>query len=289
MFEAITFYKYVELDNPDYWMNKFRWICEELNLFGRILISTEGVNGALCGTEDDIEEFKRKIKQSNEFSNLTFREMDCKEQVYHKLVVRIRDEIVVFGEKVNLNNLGGDITSEELKRLLDKKEKIVLLDARNDYEYKLGRFKNARLLKMKNFKEFPSKINEIKDLKDKKIVMYCTGGIRCEKSSAFLKENGFKDVNKLKGGIIEFINKYPKTYFEGGLFVFDDRLINQSGEPITKCVHCKNKSDVLINCHNLDCDKLHISCYNCQEEFNHCCSIECKQAERHREEVVVAR
>src|SRR3990167_6694146 len=109
MFKVISFYKYVELENPNYWKNKFSWTCEELNLLGRILVAEEGVNGSVCGEKEDIKEFKRKIKESSEFRDLTFRETNSKEQVYHKLVIRVRDEVVVFDKKVDLNNKGNDI------------------------------------------------------------------------------------------------------------------------------------------------------------------------------------
>ena len=287
MFKVITFYKYAEIEDPRELMDSLNKRCRKLNLLGRILIACEGINGGVCGESESIEKFKERLKERNEFNDMSFREQEFEKQAYHKLVIRVRDEVVVFDKKVNLENKGNDITSAELKKLLDNNEETVLLDARNDYEYKLGKFKDARTLKIKNFREFPNKINEIKDLKDKKIVMYCTGGIRCEKASAYLKENGFKDVNKLKGGIIEFINKYPKTYFEGGLFVFDDRIVSQAGDPITKCKHCNKECDVLINCHNLDCDKLHISCEDCQSKMNSCCSEECVNAERHRQEPII--
>ena len=287
MFKVITFYKYTEIKNPRELMESLTKRCKSLNLMGRILIANEGINGGVCGKKEDIEKFKERFNERNELRGLSFREQDFEKQVYHKLVIRLREEVVAFNHKVNLSNKGKDISPEELKELLDKKEDVVLLDARNDYEYKLGKFKDARTLKIKNFRELPNKINDIKDLKDKKIVMYCTGGIRCEKASAYLKENGFKDVNKLKGGIIEFIHKYPKTYFEGGLFVFDDRIVSQAGDPITKCKHCNKECDVLINCHNLDCDKLHISCEDCQSKMNSCCSEECVNAERHRQEPII--
>ena len=287
MFKVITFYKYAEIKNPRELMEALTKRCKSLNLMGRILIANEGINGGVCGKKEDIEKFKERFNERNELKDLSFREQDFEKQVYHKLVIRLREEVVAFNHEVNLDNKGKDISPEELKKLLDKKEDVVLLDARNDYEYKLGKFKDAKVLNIRNFKEFPNKINEIKDLKDKKIIMYCTGGIRCEKSSAYLKENGFNDVSKLKGGVIDFINKYPRTYFEGGLFVFDDRIVSQSGDPITKCKHCEKESDILINCHNLDCDKLFICCENCQEKIEYCCSEECVNAERHRKHPMV--
>jgi len=287
MFKVITFYKYIELENPRYWMHKFRWICNELNLLGRILIAEEGVNGAVCGEIDCIKEFKKKIKESEIFSDLTFREMESEEQVYHKLTVKIRDEIVVFGEKIDLSKRGTHIEPEELKAMIDNKENLVLLDARDEYEHKIGKFKNALTLPIENFKDFPKTVNILEPYKNDKIVMYCTGGVRCEKSSAFLKQNGFENIYQLKGGIINFINKYPGEYFEGSCFVFDDRLTASNGRPISICVHCGNKNDRYMNCHNLDCDRLFVCCDGCGSKNNFCCSIKCKDVGRHRKKVAV--
>ena len=112
--------------------------------------------------------------------------------------------------------------------------------------------------------------------------MYCTGGIRCEKASAYLKQQGFKDVNQLEGGIINFVNQYPRTYFEGSCFVFDDRLTFDAGEPITSCKHCDESCSNYINCCNLDCDKLFVCCQNCQNKMNGNCSKDCKKSKRQR-------
>ena len=287
MFNVITFYKYKALENPRYWMHKFKWICSELNLLGRILVAEEGVNGAVCGKKENIEEFKRKIRESEEFSDLTFREQNCKEQVYHKLTVKTRDEIVFFGSKVDLDKRGKHIEPEKLKLMLDNKEKIILLDARDEHEHKVGKFKDAITLPINNFREFSDTAKNLEPYKKEKIVMYCTGGIRCEKSSAFLKQNGFDKVYQLKGGIIDFINKFPNTYFEGSCFVFDDRLTASSGKPIAACIHCGKKSDSYLNCHNLDCDELFVSCDECSRKYNYCCSVECKISPRQRKEIAV--
>jgi len=291
MLKVVTFYKYISLESPRYWMHKFRWVCSELNLLGRILVAEEGVNGAICGEKESIKEFKRKIKESEEFSDLTFRVQNCKEQVYHKLTVKVRKEVIVFVNKVDLRKKGEYIGPEELKVKLDNREnnreKLILLDARDEHEYKVGKFKNAVTLPMNNFRDFPEAVKILEPYKNNKIVMYCTGGIRCEKSSAFLKQRGYKNVYQLKGGIIDFISKFPDTYFEGSCFVFDDRLTASSGKPITTCIHCSKEEDRYLNCHNLDCDRLFICCENCEEENNYCCSSECRNSKRQRKKIAV--
>ena len=135
---------------------------------------------------------------------------------------------------------------------------------------------------IETFREFPDKLKNLSHLKGKKLVMYCTGGIRCEKASAYLKQQGFKDVNQLEGGIINFVNQYPGTYFEGSCFVFDDRLTFQDGDPISSCKHCDNPCSKYINCHNLDCDKLFICCPKCEKGMKGACSEKCTKSKRQR-------
>lgn len=283
-YKVASFYKYVEIKNPEILVQKTRNSCNELNILGRILIADEGINGAVCGKISEVEAFKNELKNNKLFSDLTFREQLHDNNAYHKLVIRTRKEIVVFNQKINMQNTGKHISPQQLKKLLDNNEDIILLDARNDYEFNVGRFKNAIRLNIKNFRDLPQKINEINNLKNKKIVMYCTGGIRCEKASAFLKEQGFNDVNQLQGGIINYVNQYADDYFKGACFVFDDRLTTHSGDAVSFCELCDQPCDEYMNCNNLDCDKLFICCNACKEKMNNCCSNDCKNSPRQRKE-----
>ena len=269
---------------PDALRDTLRNVCERHNILGRILLGKEGINGACCGETEHVEAFKNFLQEL--FKDLTFREQSYHKQTYHRLVVRTRTEILGFKQDVNLKNSGTHIPPEELKRMLDNNEDIVLLDARNDYEYEVGKFKDAITLPMKTFTEFPEKVKEIEHLKDKKIVMYCTGGIRCEKSSAYLKEQGFKDVNQLQGGIINYNNTCNDAHWEGSCFVFDDRKVSTMNQAISSCTHCKNETDAMENCHNLDCDRLFVICKECKKTMNTCCSEACKEAPRQRKEKI---
>ncbi len=283
-YKVISFYKYVKIKDVEGLKKNIQESCVSLEILGRILIAEEGINGAVCGRIKDIESFKKLLQKDSLVNGLTFREQECGSNVYHKLVVRSRKEIVVLGRDVDLKNTGKHLTPREFKKLLDYKKDVVILDARNNYEFSVGRFKNAIHLDIEAFKEFPGKINKIKDIKDKKIVMYCTGGIRCEKASALMKKEGFKDVSQLQGGIINYVNEFPNTYFDGACFVFDDRLTAHSGDPVSICEICDNPCDMYLNCHNLDCDKLFICCNSCREKMNKCCSEECKNSPRQRKE-----
>ncbi len=286
-FATTSFYKYVNIENPDDLACKTRNFCRERKIFGRILIAKEGINAAVSGETDSVRDLKDFILSNKFFSDVLFKDQDCDENVYHKLVVRVRPEIVAFGYPVNMKNKAEHVSPGKLKEWLDNNEDILLLDARNKYEFKIGKFKGAQVLPIETFKDFPKQSARLKDKKEKKIVMYCTGGVRCEKSSAFLKEDGFKNVYQLEGGIINFVNKFPDTYFEGACFVFDDRIVSHvnSGKPISKCEHCGEECDDYVNCHNLDCDKLVISCEKCRVVYNKTCSQECMTAPRQRKGV----
>ena len=184
--------------------------------------------------------------------------------------------------EVDMSKAGQFITAEELYDWYEKREDFVIFDTRNDYEFKVGHFKNSISVQTKTFREFPEALKKIDNLRSKKIIAYCTGGIRCEKATAYMKDKGFKNVYQLEGGIINYINQFPNAYWEGGLFVFNDQLVEEVGEPVTTCQFCDEKEEQYANCHNLDCDKLFIACNSCLEEMKNTCSEECKQSPRQR-------
>ena len=280
--KVITFYKYVPINNPEQLRDNLKAYCFQEGILGRILLAEEGLNGAVCGKITAIEKFTLFLNDNPLFSDVTFREEEVEKNTYHKLVVRVRKEMVHFGAKVNLDNRGKYLTPTELKLWYDRGKDFVIVDARNDYEYEVGHFKEAIKMPIKTFKEFPSIApKELAKYKDKKIVLFCTGGIRCEKASAYLKQQDFPEVYHVKGGVLDYMKEYSE-YWERGCFVFDNRLV--SGKPITRCVHCHQESEALLNCHNLDCDRFVVSCQSCQEKTNKSCSTECMQASRRRKE-----
>ncbi|MDO8656680.1 MAG: rhodanese-like domain-containing protein, partial [Nanoarchaeota archaeon] len=219
-FKTISFYKYIAVDSPDELRDYCKATCEQLQLTGRILIAAEGINAAVSGKKENIEEFKKIILQNKLFHNLTFREQETVTKAHHKLVVRVRNEIVHFGEKVNVNKVGTPLSAVKLQQWYDDNQDFVIVDARNEYESKVGKFKNAVTLPIQNFREFPDAAQQLAQYKDKKMVLYCTGGIRCEKASAYLKQEGFEQVYQIEGGIINYVNQFPNSNWEGGLFVF---------------------------------------------------------------------
>ncbi|HIH11883.1 TPA: rhodanese-related sulfurtransferase [Candidatus Woesearchaeota archaeon] len=281
---TISFYKYTAIQNPQVVEHALRHHCIANSISGRILLGSEGINGAVSGKKEDVQQLKAELLSIPLFSDLTFREQEVTSSTYHKLVIRIRDEIVRFGSPVDLTKRGKYVSPQELKQWYDKKEEFIIVDARNRYEFDVGRFKNAIPMDIQNFREFPQEAETLKQYQNKKIVLYCTGGIRCEKATAYLTQQGFPNVYHVQGGIINYVNELPNTYWEGGLFVFDDRLVLDLGEPLTNCQHCEEKNSQYINCHNLDCDKLFICCDDCQKTMKKTCSQKCFEAPQQREE-----
>jgi UPF0176 protein len=202
------------------------------------------------------------------------------EQVFPKLKVTVRDEIVTLGIKktgkdVPIEQKAQYIEPEELRELYEKEEDFVILDARNVYEVEVGKFKDAILPPIDNFRDFPAFVKSIEQYKDKNVVTYCTGGVRCEKASAYLREQGFKNVRQLHGGIHEYGEKAGGKYFEGEMFVFDKRLhvpVNRVNPTvIAECVYCSKKVTRSVDCADHHCGELFTCCSDCQDSHQGLC------------------
>jgi UPF0176 protein len=199
------------------------------------------------------------------------------------MIVRVKKQIIRLDQDLDMNRTGKYITASELNDLYKSGEEFVILDVRNKYESDVGKFKNAITPDIDNFREFPKALETIKDKKQKKIITYCTGGIRCEKATAYMTQEGFTDVYQLKDGIINFCQEYPDTFWEGKCFVFDQRLISEidpDNEIISVCTVCDEITDRYVNCKHYVCDKLVLLCVKCGENLNDCCSGKC--AEKYR-------
>jgi UPF0176 protein len=279
----LLFYKFEPIVNLKKFSRDQKSKCDELGVLGKILIAKEGINGSISGTQEQTNKYKMFLKSIDGFKDIKFKEELAIHHPFTKMQVLIRDEIVAIKHDIDMSKTGNRINPKELLDLYKCGEDFILLDTRNDYESKVGKFKNAVTCNTKTFREFPKFVYEFIDnkgdeIKKKKIVMYCTGGIRCEKASAFMKENGFEDVSQLDGGIINFCQEYPDTIWEGKCFVFDKRLLtdlNQKGNDIAGCEVCGGKCDLLRNCRNLFCDRKVVMCVGCQEKMVGNCSKEC--------------
>jgi len=273
-----AFYKYVNLKKPELFRKEHLKLCDEIGLRGRILVAKEGINGSVSGTPEQIENYKEKMNEDSRFKGTTFKEDYCEMHPFKKMNIKVKPELVRFEQNVDLKNTGKHISPKEFIDLYENKEDCVILDARNNYESRVGKFKDAITPDINNFREFPKVIELIKDKKDKKIVMYCTGGIRCEKASAYLKENGFENVYQLDGGILGFAKEFPDSVWEGKCFVFDKRLlspVNKEDLAITNCDICDVRCDLYKNCSNNDCDDFCVVCLECEKQYGGCCSKEC--------------
>ena len=287
-YRVLLFYKYVGVEDPEKFKEEHLVWCLNNNIKGRIFIAFEGINGTVSGLNKNIEKYKNNLTSYKIFEVIIFKEDEADEIAFSKMHVKVKGEIVNSNLKnTSLANSGNKLSPGQLLQFYESGKEFIIVDARNWYESKIGRFKNALTPQLKNFRQWPEAVESLKEFRDKTVVTYCTGGIRCEKASAYMIEHGFKDVYQLDGGIINYTKKFPDTFWEGGLFVFDERRVvepNSKNELqyISRCHFCGEPASYYINCHNLDCDKIIISCHKCKVENDYCCSEECRNAPNKR-------
>jgi len=287
-YRVLLFYKYINFPEPQKFQQDHLRFCEKNDILGRVWISTEGINATVSGTVDNIKKYKLEIKKYPEFADIWFKEDQHDEHAFKKIHVRVKQEIVTasFGE-VDLSKSAKRLKPEELNNFYETGKDFIIVDARNDYESVIGKFKNAITPKMDTFRDWPAVVEELEEFKNKTVVTYCTGGIRCEKASALLVEKGFKDVYQMDGGIWNYVNQHPDKYWEGSVFVFDERRIvtpntKEEIKHIGKCYYCGEPTSYYINCHNQDCDLLLLTCDKCKVENDYCCSDECRKTPNRR-------
>jgi len=277
---VILFYKFAEINNPNNFAKLHLEYCKNSGLLGKVLVAEEGINGSLSGNKDQIESYKSYLTSQEQFSDIVFKEELSTFHPFKKMIVIIKREIIRMDQDPDMKRTGKYISAKQLLDLYNSGEEFIILDARNRYESEVGKFKNALIPEIDSFREFPKALQNLKDKKDKKIITYCTGGIRCEKATAYMIEEGFTDVYQLKDGVINFCQEYPDTAWVGKCFVFDQRLISEidpENEIISGCIHCSNKCDRYVNCKNIPCDDLVILCEKCDEELRGCCSEKCSR------------
>lgn len=282
---TISFYKYFEIENPQEFRDMLFRKWTELNCFGRIYVAREGINAQMSVPEHHLNAFLKNLYSIPALDQLPIKyaiEDDGKS--FYKLTIKVRPKIVADGLEhgtYDLSRVGRHLTALEFHEALDEPDTIVV-DMRNHYESEIGHFKNAYCPNVDTFREeIQLVVDKFKDEKDKKFLLYCTGGIRCEKASAFLINEGFNDVSQLYGGIIEYAQQIKQlgieSKFYGKNFVFDERLGESvDGQIISRCHQCGKPADTHTNCANNDCHLLFIQCAECREKFAGCCSDECK-------------
>ncbi|MCM4172196.1 rhodanese domain-containing protein [Arenibacter sp. TNZ] len=284
---TISFYQYARLGNPSIFRNHLFIHWNELDVLGRIYVAHEGINAQLSVPAENFKAFKAHLDSITFLENVRLNvaiEQDNKS--FLKLKVKVREKIVADGLNDNsfdVTNKGIHVDAVRFNELMEDSDTL-LVDMRNHYESEIGHFKNAITPDVDTFRDSLDIIE--KDLadhkEDKKLVMYCTGGIRCEKASAYYKHKGFKNVYQLEGGIIEYTrqvnNLNLENKFLGKNFVFDHRRGERiTDDVIAHCHQCGNPCDNHVNCANEACHLLFIQCEACAETMNQCCSVECKE------------
>lgn len=283
---TLSFYRYVIIDDPQATRDTLYAQWSKLQVFGRIYVAHEGINAQLSLPEDNMDAFRELLDSNPLFSNMPFKiavEDDGKS--FFMLIIKVRPKIVADGlddGTFDVTNVGTHLTAAEFNSAMELPGTIVV-DMRNHYESEVGHFENAMLPQADTFKdELPMVVEQLKEQKDKKILMYCTGGIRCEKASAYLKHHGFSDVSQLHGGIIEYARQVKNaglpSKFIGKNFVFDERLGERiTNDIIAQCHQCGEPADTHVNCANTECHTLFIQCAACAEKMRGCCTDKCME------------
>ncbi|MEC8610833.1 MAG: rhodanese-related sulfurtransferase [Bacteroidota bacterium] len=282
--KTLSFYRYVKIENPYDFRDSLFVDWAALNCLGRIYVAGEGINAQMNVPEQHWSDFITSLNCYDILKDMPLKlavEDDGKS--FFKLTIKVRPQIVADGlpnDEYDVTNVGKHLNAEQWNQAID--QGAIVVDMRNHYESEIGHFENAIRPQSETFKQ---ELPEVKDMlqgqEEKKVLLYCTGGIRCEKTSAYLKHHGFKDVNQLHGGIIDYARQLSENQaldnkFKGKNFVFDERLGERVGnEIISQCHQCGEPADTHVNCKNINCNLLFIQCSNCQEKHQQCCSPRC--------------
>lgn len=285
-YSVLLYYIYSPIENLVEYRDIHHQYCIDNHLLGRIIVASEGLNGTVSGLKEDCEKYMTWVKSDPRFAAVDFKVESHDEIAFKKLYVRIKKEIVHSELPVDPTvKTGKHLEPAEFKQMLNDPD-VVLVDMRSNYEHKVGKFKGAVTFDMENLRELPEHIDEIAHLKDKKIITYCTGGIKCEKASAYLLDNGFDNVYQLHGGIIKYGLEEGGENFDGKCYVFDGRLVTDvnsvNPEIISTCHICGTLSDRMVNCANPECNEHLPICEKCGEEMEGACSDACKSHPKKR-------
>lgn len=259
-------------------------ICQELGLTGRILLAHEGINGTVAGQTEQIERYKQLMNEHPLFGDIDFKESYGDASYFPKMSIKVKPEIVHLGvdpEKVTVKDTGKHLTPDEAHAFIANKDKnVIILDTRNDYESRIGTFQGALIPDIKSFRELPEYLEKNSaTFKDKKVLMFCTGGVRCERATAVLNQKNLaKEVYQVEGGIVRYTEAYPDGFFRGKNYVFDRRVaVRINDDVLSNCDLCDKPCDDYTNCVNALCNLHYISCNDCAISYNNTCSTQCKE------------
>lgn len=282
-YQILLYYKYAHVEDPKLEMERQRAFCQALNITGRIIIAEEGINGTIEGTVEATEKYIIWMKENKKFRDIHWKKSTGTGDAFPRLSVKVRKEIVSLhlydaGDDINPNELTGiHLRPKELRRWYEEGKEFYIVDMRNDYELEVGKFENTVFPGLSNFRDLQEKLNTIENLKDKTVLTVCTGGVRCEKASGFLKREGFKNVYQLDGGMVTYMEKYPGMDFKGSLYVFDKRKVVHFESPekheiIGRCRLCQQPSETYVNCADPLCHDHFICCTDCGEDRSVLCN-----------------
>jgi UPF0176 protein len=280
MQKILLYYKFTPIKDTEAMKLWQKTLCEGLNLRGRILISKHGLNGTVGGDLEDLKKYVKATKQYPGFKGTTFKWSDGAREDFPRLSVKVKPEIVAFGaadevkvDEKGVVNGGKHLKPEQVHELVEERgDDVVFFDGRNAYEAKIGKFKNAVVPDTRTSRDFIRELESGKydDLKDKPVVTYCTGGIRCEILSSLMKNRGFKDVYQIDGGIVKYGEKYGDDgLWEGSLHVFDDRMkvdFSDHAKTVGECIHCQGPTNNYENCALASCNDLVLICLFCKQK-----------------------
>lgn len=278
---VLLYYCYTKIEDPLEFRVQHNELCIKLGLRGRIIVAKEGLNGTVSGPEESCERYMETVKNDPRFAGIDFKAEAHEGHAFRKLNVRVKPEIVHSGfPHIDPTvRTGTHLSPEEFREMKDDDD-VVIVDMRSDYEHKVGRFKDAVTLDINHFREVPTKIDELKKYKNKKVITYCTGGIKCEKASAYLLEQGFEDVYQLHGGIVKYGMEAGGEDFDGKCYVFDNRVTTEvntvNPKVVSTCYICGTDCDRMVNCANPHCNRHTAICESCADEYEGTCSVECK-------------
>lgn len=290
---VLAYYKFTKIDDPHELVRLHKKFFKDRDVSARIYISEEGINGQMSAAKEDANAYMEWLRSFEPFKNLEIKIHHSTENVFPRITVKYRKQIVAFDREVNIDLTAPHLSATEWDAMMKEEQNKVLIDVRNDYEWKIGHFKGSDLPDCDTFRNFPAYTERLKeriDPKETTVMMCCTGGIRCELYSAYLKEQGFEKVYQLDGGIIKYGMETKDNQWQGKLFVFDDRMavpINPNSDVdecgvIAECHFCQTAEDTYYNCANMDCNELFISCKNCIKTTKGCCCKECSEGLRLR-------
>ncbi len=279
MYDIILFYKYAHIDKPEQLMMQQKELQLRLGLKGRTIVAPEGINATMEGTAENIDLYIEELFKDDRFAGTHIkRSFGTSGDSFPKTMVKVRRELVSLGLDpscdIDPNIITGvHLKPEELHQWIQEGKEFYIIDMRNAYEHLVGYFKGSILPPMDNFRDLPKFLEQILHLKDKTVLTVCTGGVRCEKASGYLLQQGFTDVYQLDGGIVSYMEKYPNEDFLGKLYVFDNRIAmgfytdNPNHQIVGKCRVCGETSERYTNCVINDCNRKMIACEECQNRL----------------------